>query len=136
MMDQVSRTLLLAHHLTTVIHPETLELSFNSMRLFVGSWSVRTFHWLFCININNFFPLVVHVSEVVLYILTKSNLFESMRTEVILAPICIQMEFTLNEPEENDFCLKLHTTSKYPPQTYSARKMLYPRQPTPDQKSR
>ena len=65
MMDQVSRTLLLAHHLTIIIHPETLELSFNSMRLFVGSWSLMTFHWLFCIIISNFFPLVVHASEVV-----------------------------------------------------------------------
>ena len=28
----------------------TLELSFNSMEFFVGSWSPMIFHWLFCIH--------------------------------------------------------------------------------------
>lgn len=28
----------------------TLELSFNSMELFVGSWSPTIFHWLYCIQ--------------------------------------------------------------------------------------
>ena len=29
---------------------ESVELSFNSMGLFVGSWSPAIFHWLFCIQ--------------------------------------------------------------------------------------
>ena len=46
----------------------TIELSFDSIRLFDGSWSPMIFCWLFC-KINNIFALVVH-SRVL-----KSNLF-------------------------------------------------------------
>jgi hypothetical protein len=40
-----------------------IELSSNSMRHFVRSWSPMIFHSLFAYNINGFFPLGVHAQR-------------------------------------------------------------------------
>ena len=54
-----------------------LEFSFNSMGLFVGSWSPLVSHWLFCTQWKYVLPLVVHAEGSVWFDEGQSRFIEA-----------------------------------------------------------
>ena len=104
-MNQVRK---LAYSMTWVL--ECLSESFfNSMGSLCRELALYDSHWLFC---------------------TEYQIFLQFMT-TWHAKMC----WTLNEPILNVLCSNLHSTSKHALQSYQTWKVLYFKQPTPDQKS-
>ena len=65
----------------------SIELSFNPMDLSIGSWSPMIFHWLLCIQYQEFLATLWCMLEVVSKFAYRATYFGTLRAKLILAPL-------------------------------------------------
>ena len=113
----------------------TVELSFHSMSLSIRSWSPMFSYWLLCIHYQ-FFPLVVHLEAVFKFEWRATSWGSLSEIKLILAcqEVLKRVWHSVNR-KEVALHLNLHTTFKHAPKTYWTWKVLYAKQPTPNEKS-
>ena len=107
----------------------TLELSFNSTWVLVGSW-------LFCLQNLPCLVSLWCMRGGSVEVWTKNILYQFMEGQTHFSTSWhAKMSLTLHEPIYNVLCSNLHTTSTHAPKTYQTWKVLYSKQPTRYQKS-
>ena len=113
----------------------TAELYYNGYCFF---WELvpMIFHWLICIQNQQFSKIVWCMLGGSVWIWMKSNLFRFIEGQTTYSTSWhAKMSLTLNGPIKNVLLSNLHTTSNHEPKTYWTWKVLYAKQPTPDQNS-
>ena len=101
------------------------------MGLFVKSWAPTIFYWLFCIQYHSFLSTCCAYYEIEFKIERRATYFSSLRAKLVLASIGIPKWVWLSTNQCRKFVVQTTTLS---PSMHQ--KLLYAKQPTPNQKSR